>query len=69
MTILYILLTGLAFALVSVGSKWIDGKIVQKKTNKSSRSLRNDKKTLTIIFILYFILGIISGYFIFVGLK
>ena len=69
MTILYILLSGLAFALVSVGSKWIDGKIVQKKTNKSSRSLRNDKKTLTIIFILYFILGIISGYFIFVGLK
>lgn len=69
MTILYILLTGLAFALVSVGSKWIDGKIAQKKTNKSSRTLRNDKKTLTIIFILYFILGIVSGYFIFVGLK
>lgn len=69
MTILYILLTGLAFALVSVGSKWIDGKITQKKTNKSSRTLRNDKKTLTIIFILYFILGIVSGYFIFVGLK
>lgn len=69
MTILYIILTGLAFSLASTGSKWIDGKIIQKKTDKSSKSLKNDKKTIIITFILYFILGIVAGYFIFVGLK
>lgn len=69
MTILYIILIGLAFSIVSTGSKWIDGKIIQKKTDKSSKSLKNDKKTLIITFILYFILGIVAGYFIFIGLK
>lgn len=69
MTILYIILTGLAFSLAATASKWIDGKIIQKKTGESSKFLKNDKKTILIIFLLYFILGIIAGYFIFVILK
>ncbi|MBM0868721.1 hypothetical protein [Staphylococcus auricularis] len=66
MTILYIILIGLAFALVSTGSKWLDGKIIQKKTDKSSKSLKNDKKSIIITFILFFIVGIVMGCLIFI---
>ncbi|ARJ50653.1 hypothetical protein [Staphylococcus lutrae] len=65
MAILYIILTGLVFSLASTGSKWIDEKIIKKRTGKSNELLKNDKKNIFIAFILYFLLGIIAGYFIF----
>ncbi|WP_305850513.1 hypothetical protein [Staphylococcus hyicus] len=65
MAILYIILTGLVFSLTATGSKWIDGKIIKKRTGKSNELLKNDKKNIFITFILYFLLGVIAGYFIF----
>ena len=49
----------LGTAIVSTLVKWLDGKIIQKITGKSSEELRNDKKWLIISFIGGLIIGLL----------
>jgi quinol-cytochrome oxidoreductase complex cytochrome b subunit len=53
--LLIILGTAVIFTVV----KWLDGKLVQKRTGKSSKELRNDKKWLIISFIGGLIIGLL----------
>ena len=53
------LLMVLGTAIVSTLVKWLDGKIIQKITGKSSEELRNDKKWLIISFIGGLIIGLL----------
>ncbi|MCE4953221.1 hypothetical protein BUZ46_09500 [Staphylococcus hominis] len=53
------LLIVLGTAIVSTLVKWLDGKIIQKITGKSSEELRNDKKWLIISFIGGLIIGLL----------
>ena len=53
--LLIILGTAIIFTLV----KWLDGKIIQKRTGKSSEELKNNKKWLIISFIGGIIIGLL----------
>ncbi|RIN23852.1 hypothetical protein BU065_13400 [Staphylococcus succinus] len=53
--LLIILGTAIIFTLV----KWLDGKIIQKRTGKSSEELKNNKKWLIISFIGGLIIGLL----------
>ncbi|PTI35098.1 hypothetical protein BUZ77_12705 [Staphylococcus saprophyticus] len=53
--LLIILGTAIIFTLV----KWLDGKITQKRTGKSSEELKNNKKWLIISFIGGLIIGLL----------
>ena len=54
------LLIVLGTAIVSTLVKWLDGKIIQKITGKSSEKLRNDKKCFIPIALLTLSLGTLN---------
>ena len=53
------LLIILGTAILSTLTKWLDGKITQKKTGKTSKELKNDKKWLIISFIGGLVIGLL----------
>ncbi|MGV3245061.1 hypothetical protein [Staphylococcus sp. 11261D007BR] len=63
MKIIFVIVIGIVFGLIDTFVKWLDGKYFQKKTGKSARALKNDKKHLIISFCLFTILGLIVGWF------
>ncbi|MCC3714576.1 hypothetical protein [Staphylococcus hominis] len=53
------LLIILGTAILSTLTKWLDGKIIQNKSGKTSEELRNNKKWLIISFIGGLIIGLL----------
>ena len=60
--LLIVLGTAIVFTLV----KWLDGKIIQKRTSKTSEKLKNNKKWLVISFIGGLIIGLLYVIFFYI---
>jgi len=60
--LLIVLGTAIVFTLV----KWLDGKIIQKRTSKTSEELKNNKKWLVISFIGGLIIGLLYVIFFYI---
>ncbi|NWK84547.1 hypothetical protein HYE69_06965 [Staphylococcus sp. GSSP0090] len=49
----------LGTAIIFTLTKWLDGKLIQKRTGKTSEELKNNKKWLVITFISGLIIGLL----------
>lgn len=55
--IAFLIILGIAFIFTL--TKWLDGKLIQKRTGKTSEELKNNKKWLAITFIGGLIIGLL----------